>query len=248
MERSERARKDQGRNADLEIHQARLIRESRKAATEVEQKPVEVIQADLDEAHAFWLQHMAAGSSYNLAEAFARYRISHAAPVPREPTAEMLRVGEQASRLFDLTMIWRAMYDAAPATPRMSGDLVARLRAKASACLTIAADMRRRLANAGCGKRLDVEQDKGTIADIGALYAEAADRIESDAALIRRLAEALEPFAIAADYYDTSLDADDLPVGPYADNCVAGPGGVHVVHFRRARQALAATKQGEGRS
>lgn len=61
----------------------------------------------------------------------------------------------------------------------------------------------------------------------------------------QRMREALEPFAKAADYYDEKFSDWGESEGPYLDTMVAGPAGIKVEHYRKARQALAeeATEQ-----
>lgn len=86
-----------------------------------EPTPVEVIQADCDAADALAGCLSAPFSPvalYGVRLAFARHRISHAAPVPREPTAEMVKAGSLAAfknspALVTPDEIWRAMHDAA---------------------------------------------------------------------------------------------------------------------------------------
>lgn len=77
--------------------------------------PVEVIQADTDAMAAFaWdfinENRLKGEWITGLVQAFAAHRISHAAPVPREPTAEMIAA---VATIPGGAVIWRAMYDAA---------------------------------------------------------------------------------------------------------------------------------------
>lgn len=211
-----------------------------------EQKPVEVIQADREMAASMYAKLWRGADEAEHAniisgqrddsifvQAFARHRLSHAAPVPREPTERMKGVGGFTKLPVALTdirgdpyagsegaaAIWRAMYDAAPAAPRMSGDLVERLRTAI------------KLSQCSGGPR--AAEYLAASRSLPALLSEVEQieaRAESDADLIRRLVE--EIARIADDYHpDQDIDA------PQA-----------LQEMRDALTVLATAKQGEGRS